>query len=56
MADEDIMGIWDECEREIQVHRKMAENHQLMFEESIANAAALKMLSDSSIEEAVKNS
>jgi hypothetical protein len=56
MADEDILGIWDECERELQANHLMAEHHQLMFEQSIANVAALKMLNDSSIEDAVKNS
>lgn len=53
--DEDIAGIWAECEAELQANRKMAANHQLAFEETIANVAALRLLNDSGIEEAVKN-
>lgn len=56
MADADINDIWDECEREIEALRKVAANNQLGFEETIGNLAALKLLSDSTVEEAVKNS
>ena len=56
MADQDINDIWDECDREIQSLRKVAANNQLGFEETIGNLAALKLLGDSSVEEAVKNS
>lgn len=56
MADSDINDIWDECEREIEANHRMAENHQLMFQQTISNVAALKMLNDDGIEEAVKNS
>ena len=55
MADSDITDIWDECDREIESLRKVAANNQLGFEETIGNLAALKMLSDSTVEEAVKN-
>ena len=55
MADTDISDIWDDCEREIDVIRKMAANNQLGFEETIGNLAALKILSDNTVEEAVKN-
>jgi hypothetical protein len=55
MADKDINDIWDECDREIESLRKVAANNQLGFEETIGNLAALKLLSDSSVEEAVKN-
>ena len=55
MADKDISDIWDECEREIEAMRKVAANNQLGFEETIGNIAALKMLNDNTIEEAVKN-
>ena len=56
MVDPDINDIWDECERELEALRKMQANNQLGFEETIGNLAALKLLSDSSVEEAVKNS
>jgi hypothetical protein len=51
----EIDEIWDECERELQANRKMADNHQAMFEQTIGNIAALQLLNDSSVEEAVKN-
>lgn len=54
MASE-IDEIWNDCERELQANRKMADNHQAMFEETIGNLAALKLLTDPSVEEAVKN-
>lgn len=53
--DEDVINIWREFDYELAANRKMAENHQLAFEETIGNIAALRMLSDSSIEESVKN-
>lgn len=56
MADQDINDIWDECDRELESLRKMQANNQLGFEETIGNIAALKLLNDSSVEEAVKNS
>ena len=55
MADADIINIWDECNKEIESLRKVAANNQLGFEETIGNIAALKMLSDNTVEEAVKN-
>jgi len=55
MADQDIIDIWEECEKEIDVLRQVAANNQLGFEETIGNLAALKMLNDTSVEEAVKN-
>jgi hypothetical protein len=55
MIDTDISDIWDECDREIESIRKMAVNNQLGFEETIGNLAALKILSDNTVEEAVKN-
>ena len=55
MIDADISDIWDSCEREIDVIRKMAANSQLGFEETIGNLAALKILSYNTFEEAVKN-
>lgn len=54
--DEDIINVWREFEHELEANRKMASNHQSMYEETIGNVAALKMLSDQEIEEAVKNS
>ena len=56
MIDPDINDIWDECDRELEALRKMQANNQLGFEETIGNLAALKLLGDSSVEEAVKNS
>lgn len=53
---EEIEDIWKECEAEIEANHKMLANMQLGFEEAIGNLAALKTLSDSSIEETVKNS
>ena len=55
-ADEDIARIWEECEMGLQANRRMMENHQMAAEETISNIAALRMLNDSGIEEAVKNS
>ena len=55
MIDADVAGIWDECEREIEALRKVAANNQMGFKETIGNIAALKMLNDNTIEEAVKN-
>jgi hypothetical protein len=55
MGDPDIEAIWDECDREIESLRKVAANSQLGFEETIGNLAALKMLDDTTVEEAVKN-
>ena len=54
MADE--LDAWAEFERETMANHLMAENHQRMYEQTIANIAALKALNDGSIEEAVKNS
>jgi hypothetical protein len=53
--DDDIVNIWREFDYELEANRKMAANHQLAFEQTIGNIAALKMLNDSSIEESVKN-
>ena len=55
MGDQDIFDIWDECDREIESLRKVAANNQMGFEETIGNLAALKLLDDSTVEEAVKN-
>ena len=52
---EEVADIWAEFELETQANQKMASGHQLMFEQSIGNIAALKMLNDTSVEEAVKN-
>ena len=52
----EIEQIWAEYEAENAATHKAAENFQLLLEQSIGNLAALKMLSDNSIEEAVKNS
>lgn len=56
MADDEVINIWREFDYELEANRKMAANHQLMFEQTIGNIAALKMLNDPSIEESVKNS
>jgi len=55
MADEDIIGVWREFREEDAALHQMAQNHQLMYEQTIANLAALKSISDDGIEEAVKN-
>lgn len=55
MGDADITGIWDECERELEANRKSAANFQLALEQTIGNIAALKLLEDDRVEEAVKN-
>jgi len=51
----EVTEIWDEFDREIEANRKIAANHQLAFEETIGNLAALKAINDDGIEEAVKN-
>jgi hypothetical protein len=56
MADDDIADIYRELDMELDSHRKMSANFQLFCEESIGNLAALKLLNDSEVEEAVKNS
>ena len=53
--DPDIAAIWEECERELDANFKMGQHHQMLFEQTIGNLAALKMLDDSSIEDSVKN-
>lgn len=53
--DPDIKAIWDECQCEINVGYQMGENHQKLFQQTIANLAAMKLLNDDGIEEAVKN-
>jgi|APIni6443716594_1056825.scaffolds.fasta_scaffold163733_3 hypothetical protein len=55
-GDDEVINIWREFDYELEANRKMAANHQLAFEQTIGNIAALKMLNDSSIEESVKNS
>ena len=52
---EDIQEIWKEFREEDAAIHQMAQNMQLMFEQSIGNLAAVKAISDSTIEEAVKN-
>lgn len=53
--DSEVADIWGEFERETDAHLRMGQNHQLLFEQTITNLAALRMLNDSGIEEAVKN-
>ena len=53
--DLDIKAIFDECQYEIANNYQMGENHQKLFQQTISNIAALKMLNDDSIEETVKN-
>lgn len=53
---QDVQDIWRECEAELAANHRMAQGHQLLFENTIGNLAALKLLGDSSVEEAVKNS
>jgi hypothetical protein len=52
---QDIQDIWRECQAEIDANHRMAQGHQLMYEQTISNLAALRLLGDSSVEEAVKN-
>ena len=53
--DSDINDIWEDCERELDAQYKMGSQFQMLCEEAISNIAALKMINDDSIEEAVKN-
>jgi hypothetical protein len=52
---QEIDEVWKEFGKELDAHKQMADNLQSMFEESIANAAALKLISDNSIEKMVGN-
>lgn len=58
--DEDtVQHIWAEFGMETDANRKMAENHQRMFEQTIGNLSALKLLNEDDtrqLESAVKNS
>jgi hypothetical protein len=54
-ADYSIEDIWREAKLEIDANHHMAQHHQLMVEQTIGNIAALKLLGDNSVEEAVKN-
>ena len=52
---QEIDEIWEEFGKELDAHKKMADNLQFMYEESIANAAVLRLISDDSIEKMVGN-
>jgi hypothetical protein len=47
---------WEEFLKETNANHQMAQNHQKMFEQSIGNIAAVKLLNDQALDEAVKNS
>jgi len=52
----DDLDAWAEFLKETDANHHMAQNHQMMYEQTIGNIAALKAINDSDIEEAVKNS
>lgn len=54
--DQDIGNIWEECRAELDTIYKMGTDYQSLLEQTIGNVAALKMLGDDGVEEAVKNS
>jgi hypothetical protein len=53
--DPDIKAILDEVQMSVDVNYAMGENHQKLFQQTISNLAALRMINDDEIEKAVKN-
>ena len=44
MADPDIIAIYEEAMKEIELNHQVGKNHQYLVEEAIMNIAALKAL------------